>query len=152
MPGGPDGARLRPCSTPPPRTPAPGASGTPSSRTPPPSCRPPPRAAAPGRSSRSRSPRAAATGHATAVFRVTLEPGHRGFEQALQVAYGLAEDGLSRPDGTPKDLRAGALVAEWADARVDGAYRLLTPVLGLLARRARRKGLDRELLARYVRV
>ena len=38
----------------------------------------------------------------TVVFRVELRPGHRGFERAIQAGYGLAADGRTRADGTPK--------------------------------------------------
>jgi mannose-6-phosphate isomerase-like protein (cupin superfamily) len=87
----------------------------------------------------------------TVRFLVTLDPGHRGMEQALQIGYGLAADGLVHDDGTPKDLRVGGLLAELADIRIDGPKRVLNPLVGLLARMARRRGLDRELQARYVR-
>ncbi len=87
---------------------------------------------------------------ATVRFLVTLDPGHRGMEEALQVGYGLAADGLCRPDGTPKDLRVGGLLAELADIRLDGPKRVLNPLVGSLARAARRRGLDRELRERYV--
>src|SRR5262245_11401402 len=40
----------------------------------------------------------------TVVFRVELRPGHRGFERAIQAGYGLAEDGRTRGDGTPKNV------------------------------------------------
>jgi mannose-6-phosphate isomerase-like protein (cupin superfamily) len=86
-----------------------------------------------------------------AIARVTLEPGHRGMEQVLQIGYGLARDGRTRTDGVPKDLRLAALLAELGEIRVGGALGLLRPVLGLLARGARRRGAERELIERYVR-
>jgi quercetin dioxygenase-like cupin family protein len=88
----------------------------------------------------------------TVVFRVELRPGHRGFERALQVAYGLAEEGKVRADGTPKNLLVLALLSEWSEIRVPGPLNLLRPVFGVLARLARRQGLDRALSRRYVKL
>src|SRR4051812_29826731 len=53
----------------------------------------------------------------TTRFMVELRPGHRGMELALQIGYGLAGDGQSRADGTPKSLLVGALLMEWAEIR-----------------------------------
>jgi quercetin dioxygenase-like cupin family protein len=86
----------------------------------------------------------------TVVFRVELRPGHRGFERALQAGYGLAADGRTRPDGTPKNLYELAVLAQWSDIRISGPLRIVQPIFGLLARRARAKGVDRELAQRYV--
>jgi hypothetical protein len=43
------------------------------------------------------------------------------------------------------------LILEWADIRLPGIFRLLEPLFGLLARRVRRRGIDRELETRYCR-
>ena len=42
------------------------------------------------------------------------------------------------------------MLAEWADIRISGPLRRVQPIFGLLARRARAKGIDRELAQRYV--
>ena len=39
---------------------------------------------------------------------------------------------------------------DWSDVRVSGPFAALNPVLGLLARRGRAKGVDRALAQRYV--
>ena len=39
-------------------------------------------------------------------FRVELRPASRGFEQSLQIGYGLANDGLVKSNGFPKDKLA----------------------------------------------
>ena len=83
------------------------------------------------------------------TFLVTLRPGSPGFEKALKAGYGLAADGLTRPDGTPKNLYHLAVLLEWSEIRVPGILSVVEPLLRLLARRARRKGVDRELEARY---
>jgi mannose-6-phosphate isomerase-like protein (cupin superfamily) len=85
------------------------------------------------------------------TFLVELRPGSSGFEKALRVAYGLASDGLSNSKGLPKNLYHTALLFEWGEGRLRGIFALLEPLFGLLVRQARRKGIDRELEARYCR-
>jgi mannose-6-phosphate isomerase-like protein (cupin superfamily) len=85
------------------------------------------------------------------TFLIELRPGSSGFEKALRIAYGLATDGLSNSKGLPKNLYHTALLFEWGEGRLPGIFALLEPLCGLLAKRARRKGIDRELAARYVR-
>ena len=87
----------------------------------------------------------------TTTFLVELRPGSSGFEKALRVAYGLASDGLSNSKGLPKNLYHTALLFEWGEGRMPGVFAVLKPVFRLLARRARRKGIDKELEARYCR-
>jgi hypothetical protein len=89
---------------------------------------------------------------APVTFRVALAPGHRGFEEVLQIAYGLAADGGFGPGGLPKDPRVLGLLIERSDMRMVGARAVLNPLMGVLAALARRAGLDRELAERYVRV
>ena len=84
-------------------------------------------------------------------FLVTLQPGHSGFEKMIKVAYGLASDGRTRADGTPKNPYHLAVLLEWSDMRLPGVFTVAEPLFRLLARRARRKGIDKELEARYVR-
>jgi quercetin dioxygenase-like cupin family protein len=83
-------------------------------------------------------------------FRVELTPGHAGFENSLRIAYGLAEDGLVKPGGMPRSLTHIALLAEMGDMGAAGTLRVLTPFVGLLARRGRRRGIERDLIERYV--
>lgn len=85
------------------------------------------------------------------TFLCEIRPGRPGFEKTLRVGYGLASDGLTRSDGTPKNLYHMALLLEWSEIRVPGIFTLIEPLMRLLARRARRKGIDRELEARYCR-
>lgn len=87
----------------------------------------------------------------TTTFLIELRPGSSGFEKALRVAYGLASDGLSNSKGLPKNLYHTALLFEWGEGRMPGLLGVLEPVFRLLAKRARRKGIDRELEDRYVR-
>jgi quercetin dioxygenase-like cupin family protein len=87
-----------------------------------------------------------------ARFQVELLPGHRGFEQALQIAYGLAQDGLVNGKGIPKRLSHLALLVDIGGTRPSGPLQLLEPAFRLIARRARGKGVETELIARYCRI
>jgi quercetin dioxygenase-like cupin family protein len=80
---------------------------------------------------------------------VELRPGHVGFEQALRIAYGLARDGHTDATGTPKNLLHLAVLVQISDIKLVGAMALLTPLFGLLARIARRCGVEADLRARY---
>jgi hypothetical protein len=42
------------------------------------------------------------------------------------------------------------VLAEWSDIRISVPLRIVQPIFGLLARRARAKGGDRELVQAYV--
>lgn len=84
-----------------------------------------------------------------AVAHIELRPGQPGFETSLQVAYGLAADGLVRENGMPRNPLHAALLLEWGDGKLPGAYAVLERGLRLLAAIARRLGIDRELVRRY---
>jgi len=85
----------------------------------------------------------------TVVFNVLVQPGSPGFEKTLQVAYGLARDGRVTRKGVPKNLYHMALIVQWSDTNIPGLFSLLEPALRWMARRAVRKGIDRELEATY---
>jgi quercetin dioxygenase-like cupin family protein len=84
------------------------------------------------------------TGEPT-TFLVTLRPASPGFEKALKAAYGLAADGARM------SIYQLAVLLEWSEIRMPGVYTVIEPLLRLLAKRARSKGVDRELEARYCR-
>ena len=83
------------------------------------------------------------------TFLVELRPGSAGFEKALKAAYGLARDGLVYADGTPRNLYHLVVLLEWSDIGLPGVFALTEPLFRFLARRTRRKGIDRWLEARY---
>jgi mannose-6-phosphate isomerase-like protein (cupin superfamily) len=83
------------------------------------------------------------------TFRVTLTPGHTGFEQSLCIDYGLAADGLTTQKSIPKSISHLAVTAVLSDTGLPGPGRLLNPLFRLLARRARARGIEDELLGRY---
>ena len=84
-------------------------------------------------------------------FRVELKPGSRGFEQSLQIGYGLAADGLCKPNGFPKDKLALAWLFEISESNLPGWMSLFEFILKRQARKARKKGIDKYLTERYVR-
>ena len=84
------------------------------------------------------------------VARVELRPGIPGFEKGLRITYGLAADGLVLKNGVPRNPLHTALVLELGQLRLPGGYGVLQRALGLLARVARRRGIDRELERRYL--
>lgn len=88
----------------------------------------------------------------TVTFEVEIRPGHRGFERALQIGYGLAADGRTNAEGVPRNPLILGLLAETGGVRLVGPLGMISPVLRVLARIAQRRGLDRELSARYCRV
>ncbi len=83
------------------------------------------------------------------VFNVSLNPGSVGFENTLQVVYGLASDGLTTSKCVPKNPYHLGLITLWSDTNMPGWMSKLEPVLRWFARQAIREGIDRELLARY---
>lgn len=85
----------------------------------------------------------------TAMVRVELLPGNTGFERSLQILYGLARDGLVNKQGLPKHITHLALLLELSDTGLPGLASAIAPIMRVIARYARRKGIERELIARY---
>ncbi len=82
-------------------------------------------------------------------FPVELRPGHAGFEEAIKVGYGLAADGLTGSNSTPKNIYHLGVLLGWYEIRMHGILTLAEPLFRLLAMRAHRKGIDADLEARY---
>ncbi|CAN5695764.1 hypothetical protein BH23GEM7_BH23GEM7_26010 [soil metagenome] len=85
------------------------------------------------------------------IFRVELRPGSEGFEQGLQIVYGMANDGSLTKQGLPKNLYHLAVAVDLTESYLPGVLGLLQPLFRALARRARRKGIEQALIARYCR-
>ncbi len=83
------------------------------------------------------------------VAELELRPGQPGFETSLRVIYGLAADGKVLKNGLPRNPLHAALLLEWGETRLPGAFALLERGLRLLARVARLARIDRKLVARY---
>lgn len=84
-------------------------------------------------------------------FLVELRPASRGFEQSLQIGYGLARDGLCRPNGFPKDKLALAWLFDISESNLPGWMSIFEFMLRRQAKKARIKGIDRDLTERYVK-
>ncbi len=84
-------------------------------------------------------------------FRVELRPASRGFEQSLQIGYGLANDGLTKSNGFPKDKLALAWLFDISESNLPGWMSLFEFILRKQAKKARQKGIDRQLTERYVK-
>ncbi len=77
-------------------------------------------------------------------FLVEIKPASRGFEQSLQIGYGLKNDGF------PKDKLALAWLFDISESNLPGWMSLFEFILRGQAKKARRKGIDRKLIEKYV--
>jgi len=84
-------------------------------------------------------------------FRVELRPASRGFEQSLQIGYGLANDGLVKSNGFPKDKLALAWLFDISESNLPGWMSIFEFILRRQAKKARAKGTDKLLVEKYVR-
>jgi len=85
------------------------------------------------------------------TFRVELRPASRGFEQSLQIGYGLATDGQCKPNGFPKDKLALAWLFEISESNLPGWMSVFEFILRKQAKKAKEKGIDAMLLKKYVK-
>jgi quercetin dioxygenase-like cupin family protein len=85
------------------------------------------------------------------IFRVELRPASRGFEQSLQIGYGLANEGLCKPNGFPKDKLALAWLFDISESNLPGWMSVFEFILRKQAKTARQKGIDKQLSQRYVK-
>lgn len=88
-------------------------------------------------------------GNETIICHIKLEPAHEGFIKGIAIGYGLASDGLTNKKGIPKSLMHLGLLMVLTDTRPYGPIGLLMPLFTWLARRARKKGIEDELLRKY---
>lgn len=84
-------------------------------------------------------------------FLVELKPASRGFEQSLQIGYGLAGDGLCKPNGFPKDKLALAWLFDISESNLPGWMSVFEFILRRQAKKAREKGVDKRLIEKYVK-
>lgn len=80
---------------------------------------------------------------------IELSPGSEGFENGLKIAYGLARDGQCDAKGLPKRLDYMALLFDMSEGRMPGLLSLIMPIFRMIARKARARGVEKELIARY---
>lgn len=82
-------------------------------------------------------------------FTVRIEPGHEGFENTLRILYGMAEDGLTDKRSLPKNISETAVLIEMSDMNGPGMLTFMYPVLKLIARSARKRGVEKRLIEKY---
>jgi quercetin dioxygenase-like cupin family protein len=85
------------------------------------------------------------------VFQVELRPASRGFEQSLQIGYGLARDGEVHSNGFPKNRLALAWLFDISESNLPGWMSIFEFILRRQAKKARQKGLDKQLVDKYVK-
>lgn len=88
-------------------------------------------------------------GKETISFQVKISPAENRFLESLCIGYGLADDGLTNNKGIPKKFDHLAVLLEHSDSRFTGFLRLIEPLLLSRARRARKKGVMKELIDKY---
>ena len=84
-------------------------------------------------------------------FLVELRPASRGFEQSLQIGYGLAIDALTKSNGFPKDKLPLAWLFDIRESNLPGWMSFFDFILRRQAKKVRKKGVDKQLIERYVR-
>jgi quercetin dioxygenase-like cupin family protein len=87
----------------------------------------------------------------TCRFQVELRPASRGFEESLQIGYGLASDGLCKKNGFPKDKLALAWLFDISESNLPGWMSIFEFILRRQAKKAVKKGIDERLKNAYVK-
>jgi quercetin dioxygenase-like cupin family protein len=83
-------------------------------------------------------------------FRVEITPGHRGFEQSIIVAYGLANAGLTDKTSMPRNILHTVVLLELGGMTFPGAMGwVVRALLRPLAAYAKSSGVERALLREY---
>ena len=82
-------------------------------------------------------------------FHITLVPGHTGMENFIKIFYGLAADGLTDKKGKPNHFAHLAVALSISDSNAAGFMSLLSPLIQMAARRAKKNGTEKWLLDTY---
>lgn len=82
-------------------------------------------------------------------FKITFEPGHVGMENFIKIIYSLASDGLTNKKGVPKKFAHLAVILVMSDTNGSGFLTFLTPIIRMVAKRARKNGTEKWLLDKY---
>ena len=86
----------------------------------------------------------------TCKFLCELRPASRGFEQSLQIGYGLARDGKANSKGFPKNPLALGWLFQISESNLPGWRSIFEFILRFQAKKAIKKALDQELIEKYV--
>ena len=82
-------------------------------------------------------------------FTITIAPGHLGMENFIKILYGLASDGLSDKKGKPNNFAHLAVALSISDSNASGWMSLLSPIIKMVAKRAKKDGTEKWLLETY---
>jgi quercetin dioxygenase-like cupin family protein len=85
----------------------------------------------------------------TIKFQVKISPARDWFEYGLRIGYGLAVDGLTDNKGIPSKFSHMAVLFDNCDSNLPGFLSLITPIMKWKAKKARKQGVEQELLQRY---
>jgi len=85
-------------------------------------------------------------------FKVTISPGCKGFEETLQIAYGLVRDGRTNKKGMPAKLDHLAVILTLSESNLPGWQSILEKGLRWIGKRAEKKGVVEELRKQYVMI
>ena len=86
------------------------------------------------------------------VFSVTISPGSRGFEESLQIGYGLARDGKTNSKGMPSKMDHLGVLLALSESKLPGWQGIIEGLLLWVGKRAHKKGVTASLREQYVRI
>ena len=82
-------------------------------------------------------------------FKVVIQPGNIGYQLLISVLNGLGRDGKVTKDGLPTNWIIRGYLSVAAGSNVPGVLSWLQPMLDRLHKIAIKKGIDKQLLAKY---
>lgn len=82
-------------------------------------------------------------------FRITFQPGHMGMENFIKIIYSLAQDGLTDKKGKPNSFAHLATILVMSDSNAPGLMSLLSPIIRIVAKRAKKNGTEKWLRDKY---
>jgi len=82
-------------------------------------------------------------------FKVVIQPGNIGYQLLVAVLNGLGRDGRVNKDGLPTNWLIRGYLSVAAGSNVPGFLSWIQPLLNWLYKIAIRKGIDKQLLAKY---
>ncbi len=85
-------------------------------------------------------------------FQCRIAPGFAGFEQSIQIAYGLVRDGKTTTQGIPKHPFALGYVVMISGTYLTGWMAALQPLMNWLGQQAIKRGIAAELQRRYMTI
>ena len=84
-------------------------------------------------------------------FKVVIQPGNMGYQLLVAVLNGLARDGRVKKNGLPGNWFIRGYLSVASGSNIPGVLSWLQPLLTWLYRIAIKKGIDKQLLAKYYR-